>query len=1215
MKLPNWGHLIWPLIVLFSSSVESAEEAQVAEAEGKVLVKKLGATAIPARIGTGLSARDKLATGESSRAVLRMTSKWFARIDEDTDIEITPSALTAKDVASMKVSLGGAFIFSREEEGELKLQTPSATGGLRGTQLFVRVQPGGKTLMQVIEGEVDLANAAGHLLLKAGEAGEAEHGRAPRRTAALETRNVLQWVLYYPAVIQRSELGLTDGEQRAVAASLEAYSEGDLLGALAKYPHSYTPSSAGGKLYRAAVLLATGRVADARKALAGVPANHAGRQAIERMLAAVLFEEQAELPNATTAGLAMAESYYQQSRARLEPALAAARRATMLAPESGFAWTRLAELEFSFGRTSAAKRALERGLLLTPRNAQAHALRGFLLAAENRIPAARESFERAVQMDGGLGNGWLGLGLTKIRQGHSEEGRADIQTAVTVEPTRAFLYSYHGKALDLLGLNALARKDFALAKLLDPNDPTPWLYSAIQKQQENHYNTAIDDLQESIRLNDNRRVYRSQFLLDQDRAVRSANLAKVYQNAGMNDLAVREATRAVESDYASSAAHLFLANSFDALRDPSRIQLRYETPWFNELLLANLLSPVGGGSLSQFVSQQEYSKLFEADGAHFSSDSEWRGDGIFRENASLFGTFGDFSFALDGSYYSQDGTRLNNRLSLSEVCATFKYQVSPDDTAFFLTKWGDQKQGDLFQTYDNAPLVPFSTVREKQEPGLLLAGWNHRWAPGSHTLLLAGLLAAEQRSTSPATTQTLVQRDSLALIPGFITRDPVLGDGFLDPRLDGSVSLGLDSETLQYSPAFRDGIAPFVGKGVPLSLDYSLFDFYTRLRFELYTAELQHIWQTKTNTAILGGRWVGGDFETDTLLTIARPSFAGGFPTPAAAQHSETSMDRLSLYAYDTLQLTSWLTLIGGVSWDRIEHPDNFRSPPVNDRQRQDERVSGKAGFTLSPSRYFTVRGVYAEGLGGVTFDESVRLEPVQLAGFNQAFRTVISESLQGSVETPHYKNYGLSIEGSLPTRTWWSAAINGIEEDVERTVGVFDGYESTLFKNNPAFFPASQRQTLAYREETFSASIHQLLGDEFSLSAIYRFTHAELRSTYPELTLLDPTTDKQGEGVLHHLIVAANWNSPTGLFARAEGHWYSQELDGADFQRGVVGRAGDDFWQFNAILGYRFAHNRCELSVGVLNLTDTDYRLDPITYHETLPRERTAFIRCKFTF
>jgi hypothetical protein len=47
-------------------------------------------------------------------------------------------------------------------------------------------------------------------------------------------------------------------------------------------------------------------------------------------------------------------------------------------------------------------------------------------------------------------------------------------------------------------------------------------------------------------------------LLDQDRAVRSANLAAIYQDAGMSDISVREAARAVNADYANYSSHLFL---------------------------------------------------------------------------------------------------------------------------------------------------------------------------------------------------------------------------------------------------------------------------------------------------------------------------------------------------------------------------------------------------------------------------------------------------------------------------------------------------------------------------------------------------------------------------------------------------------------------------------------------------------------------------------
>ena len=277
------------LIMLAIAPAVNGQEAKVVEKEGKVVVTKAGTKPIPAEVGVGLAARDKLGTGESSRAVLQMSDKWFARVDEETDVEIMPSAFGAKDKDALKVALGGAFVYSREEEGELKIQTPLATGGLRGTQLMVRVRADGKTLMQVLEGEVDLANDFGRVRLQSGEAGEAEVGQAPRKTAVIETRNLLQWALYYPAVLQPDELGLTGDEQHALAASLDAYGQGDLPGALDQYPRDYAPATAGARLYRAAVLLATGRVDASRTAMQDVPADHPGRRALERMLAAVRF--------------------------------------------------------------------------------------------------------------------------------------------------------------------------------------------------------------------------------------------------------------------------------------------------------------------------------------------------------------------------------------------------------------------------------------------------------------------------------------------------------------------------------------------------------------------------------------------------------------------------------------------------------------------------------------------------------------------------------------------------------------------------------------------------------------------------------------------------------------------------------------------------------------------------------------------------------------
>jgi hypothetical protein len=148
----------------------------------------------------------------------------------------------------------------------------------------IRVLLDGSTFFQLIEGEFDFANPHGSVALTAGEAGEATPNTAPRKTAVIETRNLLQWALYYPAVLEPAELGLTAAERQQVAASLDAYEQGDLPQALEKYPHPHTPSSAGAKLYRAAVLLSTGQVDEARTLIQDIPGGHSGQRALERML-------------------------------------------------------------------------------------------------------------------------------------------------------------------------------------------------------------------------------------------------------------------------------------------------------------------------------------------------------------------------------------------------------------------------------------------------------------------------------------------------------------------------------------------------------------------------------------------------------------------------------------------------------------------------------------------------------------------------------------------------------------------------------------------------------------------------------------------------------------------------------------------------------------------------------------------------------------------
>jgi hypothetical protein len=688
----------------------------------------------------------------------------------------------------------------------------------------------------------------------------------------------------------------------------------------------------------------------------------------------------------------------------------------------------------------------------------------------------------------------------------------------------------------------------------------------------------------------------------------------------MREVAVREATRAVEADYTNASAHLFLANSFDALRDPDRVLLSHETPWFSELLLANLLSPVGGGPLSQFVSQQEYSKLMEADGIGGSLTTEWRSSSEIRATASVFGTQGNVSYGLDAYYRNDDGDRMNSAMELQELYGQLKWQATPDDVFYFLGKWAAQNNGDNFDTFNNQPLELGFDFEEHQEPGLLLAGWNHRWTPGSNTLLLLGRLGATQDLSNPNARQLLIQRDTTGMRPGFIHTDASGDDQFTDPALAGSVGKG-PGGSLAYSPALLQAIAPYLGSGnlynpfgSPLGND--VFDFRTRREFEIYTAELQHILQTERNTLLVGGRWQEGTIDTEVRMSVIRPTYAGGFSTPAADQHVESDYRRTGLYAYDYWRVLPRLTLIGGVAWDSIDHPANFRNPPVSEAQRDEDELSGKFGFTWVPTEWLTLRGAAAQGLGGLSFDESVRLEPMQVAGFNQAYRTVISESLVGSVEAPTYQTYGLSAEGRLPTRTWWGVTAGVIEQDVDRVLGVFTGYDAGVFPNNPAYFPDGTPQHLAYEEQSLALTLNQLVGDEFSIGAGYRATRSKLRSALTDLAG-EPGTRFTDEATLHEISLYGNWNSPKGFFAHLEGNWFQQDLsdDPGRLALGAVPRSGDDFFQVNAWVGYRFNRNLCEISAGVLNIGGEDYQLSPLNPHAEIARDRTFFMLCRLSF
>jgi tetratricopeptide (TPR) repeat protein len=535
------------------ASAQTNEAIRIVELAGTVEILPHGAaTWVLTQANQQLYALDRIRIGTNSSVGLLWSDQSVLRFGALTELEILPPQTDNAD-RGLHLIRGLLSFFHRDKPGRIRVITSGALAGIEGTEFVMEVFTTNgveQTTLSVVDGKVRFSNEHATLVITNGQQAVAEPGQVPQRTAGFIANNLLQWCFYYPAVLDLKDLSLTPGEAKILGDSLAAYREGDLLAALAKYPEARQLDSEDARVYYAALLLSAGQVGQSEAILSTLTETGVSEKqqrlaaALHTLIAAVKREPDSFVANYKLSTELLAASYYAQSRPgpkSLDLALEFARRAVTNSPDFSFGWERVAELEFSFGRTSRALEALNKSLMLAPRNAQALALQGFLLAAQNKTREAIDCFDGALAVDSTLGNAWLGRGLCRLRRGDTKAGREDLLIAAAMEPQRAVLRSYLGKAFGDVGETSRAMHELNLAKQLDPHDPTAWLYSALLNEKNYHINDAVRDLEKSQELNDNRSVYRSGLLLDQDRAVRSANLARIYQEAGMDDVALGEA--------------------------------------------------------------------------------------------------------------------------------------------------------------------------------------------------------------------------------------------------------------------------------------------------------------------------------------------------------------------------------------------------------------------------------------------------------------------------------------------------------------------------------------------------------------------------------------------------------------------------------------------------------------------------------------------------
>jgi outer membrane receptor protein involved in Fe transport len=180
------------------------------------------------------------------------------------------------------------------------------------------------------------------------------------------------------------------------------------------------------------------------------------------------------------------------------------------------------------------------------------------------------------------------------------------------------------------------------------------------------------------------------------------------------------------------------------------------------------------------------------------------------------------------------------------------------------------------------------------------------------------------------------------------------------------------------------------------------------------------------------------------------------------------------------------------------------------------------------------------------------------------------------------------------------------------------DGERQIAVMTNSTSLPlpdrlSALREQLDYEERALAVYAHQLFGELFAVGLRYRLTETELDTRLPGLdsavTGLEGFT-RDDTARLHTWQITGRWTHPGGTFAEWRSEWYHQERWDHDGHG-----PSEEFWQHDLFVGYRLPQRHAEIRLGILNLADADYRLNPLSRHRGLPRERTFTADLRLNF
>ena len=661
--------LLLLLSLLFTAKVDAADcqnwIARVISIQGQVDVRRQGQSGwMQVVLNKQYCVGDVIRVQAGSRAGLELHNETILRLNQNSTLLLSGPK---KEVSWLDLIKGSLHAITRVPRS-LEIKTPFVNAAVEGTEFHVSVRDD-NTVVGVIEGLVMVANEFGRLQLAKQQTAITYKDKAPVLRLDIKPADSVQWSLFYPRL---NVMELSQAEELLFAGQVEAANK--IL---------YGQASADALSLRSIIAIASNNKQQGLKL---------ARQALQVDVSSVAAQ--------------LALSYALQAGFDLRAALDAAQRAVASNHRHAIAWSRLAELHLSLGEINEGLAAADMAVEIDPKLARTHAVLGFAHLLLYNKQQAGASFATAIRLDSSEPLARLGSGLAAISKGALQQGRREIEIAASLDTNNSLIRSYLGKAYLEENRNQLAAEQFSLAKQMDPNDPTPWLYNGLRKQSENNPVGALQEMQQSIRLNNNRAIYRSRLQLDADLATRGSGLGRIYQELGFGQLALNEANKSLSNKQSNYSAHRLLADAY-------LTRTRHEVARVSELLQAQMLQPINTTPIQPQMSEStlsllnnlgvsnaalnEYDSLFLRNRLKLSTTTLLAGQDTLAGELVASAVHDNFSISAGRYSYETDGFHANNDDDLNLENYFMQYAAT-EHTGFLLEAVEKQREyGDLLR--------------------------------------------------------------------------------------------------------------------------------------------------------------------------------------------------------------------------------------------------------------------------------------------------------------------------------------------------------------------------------------------------------------------------------------------------------------------------------------------------------------------------------------